>query len=241
MAGPGGGKAEEGDGRCLSSLPPSKVSCSSAPRFFCLGARPPRTLRLTLPTFGGDLGAPTVASGWGRGRGLGRVAGAAAVPPGAAPWLPAALVAAVPVGVAGGQVKGPWSAPSFPFGFFGTDAVGPIFELYATGRDARSWPQRWWHGVVARSFRGAFFVTVSRKVQMGGGGEATVFPNSPSVVYLCTSRVHAKRVSFATPEIFFFLSFFLPFKLIFLYVLRLSVSFREIKLTETRYPEACPQ
>lgn len=77
-------------------------------------------------------------------------------------------------------------------------------------------------------------------MQRGGGGDATVFPNSPSVVYLCTSRVHAKRVSFATPEIFFF-SFFLSFKLIFLYALRLPVSFWEIKLTETRYPEACPQ
>lgn len=97
------------------------------------------------------------------------------------------------------------AVPSFPLGSFGTDAVGPIFALYATGRDARSWRRP--HGDAARRFRGAFFVTLSGKVRRGGGGEPTVFRNSPTVVYLCTSRVREKRVHFATPE--FYIVFYL--------------------------------
>lgn len=193
--GPEGGKEEEeedGGGRCLFSLPLSLQGelqrCSALLLSRCEAAAPPRQ------TFGGDPEPRRPPrSGAVLSSGAARSAGAAATPePGVR---------------AGGGAVGCGRVPSFPFGFFGTDAVGPVFALYATGRDARSWRRR--RGAAARRFRGAFFVAFSGKVRRGGGGEPTVFRNSPSVVYLCTSRVHDKRVRFATPE------FYIVFNLLF--------------------------
>lgn len=113
------------------SFPPSKVSCSSAPRFFCLGATLPRTPAPPRPTFGGDLGAPTAAGGPGPGPGPGGRAGVRGPGPGRGAGTAAvsARGRAVAAGSArGGRPRGGGrragegavgrrAAPSFPFWF----------------------------------------------------------------------------------------------------------------------------